>query len=369
MSITFYGGVMGSGKSYEVVSGPVCDAVASGRRVVTNVAGINEERIHEYLLHKRQGLNPDRLGTIVHVTDEQVLKPGFFPDEKQPDIDSIVKGGDLVAIDEAWRFWDQDKGKLPSEHMQFFRMHRHYVHAETGVTCDVVMMSQDISGLHRSLKAVVELSFRMHKLKSLGQPTAYRVEMYESWKQNKATRVSTFVKKYKKDIFPLYKSYDGDNAKEVRVDKRQNVLRDPKVIGIVVLVIFFWGTGGYFTYRFFTRHSDPEKTQTKTSEVVRSAPEASAVPAPGNVKVSANAPSSTASDYSSQWRIAGSYEANGERYVLLADGQGRLRVESPSMFQHVGIAAIGEIDRQRVTVWSGAKPGAGSNGPSLDLNR
>ncbi|WP_218060954.1 zonular occludens toxin domain-containing protein, partial [Bacillus cereus] len=41
----------------------------------------------------------------------------------------------------------------------FFREHRHYAHAETGVTCDLVLMVQDISDLHRILKTVVELSF------------------------------------------------------------------------------------------------------------------------------------------------------------------------------------------------------------------
>jgi len=370
MSITFYGGVMGSGKSYEVVSGPVCDAVADGRRVVTNVAGINEERIHDYLLKKRKGINPEKLGSIVHVSDERVLESGFFPDEKRPDIDSVVKGGDLVAIDEAWRFWDTDKGKLSPEHMQFFRMHRHYVHPETGVTCDVVMMSQDIGGLHRAIKAVVELSFRMHKLKSLGQPTAYRVEMYESWKQNKTTRVSTFVKKYQKEVFPLYKSYDGDNAKEVRVDKRQNMLRDPKVIAVMVVIVLAWAFGGYFTYRFFTKHGgDSRATAAQFDAKVQPASGAVAVPAPGNAKAVSGGGMSSKADYSSEWRIAGSYEANGERYVVVSDGQGRLRVESPSMFRNAGIASMGEIDGQRVTVWSGVKPVAGAGSPSLELKR
>ncbi len=360
---------MGSGKSYEVVSGPVCDAVAAGRRVVTNVVGINEERIHEYLLKKLPGLDPAKLGSIVHVTDECVMKPGFFPDEKQPEIDSVVKGGDLVAIDEAWRFWDQDKGKLPAEHMQFFRMHRHYVHPQTGVTCDVVMMSQDIGGLSRALKAVVELSFRMHKLKSLGQPTAYRVEMYESWKQNKTTRVSTFIKKYQKDVFPLYKSYDGDNAKEVRVDKRQNVLRDPKVIALIVVIVLAWAFGGYFTYRFFAkRGGDSKPGAAKAGAPGQSASEAAAVPAPGNAKGKAGG-SSGKDDYSSEWRIAGAYEANGERFVVVSDGQGRLRVESPSMFRNAGIAAIGEIDGQRVAPWTGAKPPAGSVVPSMETKK
>ncbi|SOZ35594.1 zonular occludens toxin domain-containing protein [Cupriavidus neocaledonicus] len=372
MSITFYGGVMGSGKSYEVVSGPVCDAVAAGRRVVTNVAGINEERIHEYLLKKRPGLDAGKLGTIVHVTDERVMEPGFFPDEKQAEIDSVVKGGDLVAIDEAWRFWDQDKGKLSPEHMQFFRMHRHYVHPETGVTCDVVMMSQDIGGLARALKAVVELSFRMHKLKSIGVPTGYRVEMYEGSKQIKANRVSTFIKKYQKDIFPLYKSYEGDNARELRVDKRQNVLRDPKVIGVIALMVALWAFGGFFTYRFFAKRGEQAKPAAAESAGGgahgQAASAAAAVPAPGNAKGGAPG-SSGKDDYSAEWRIAGAYEANGERYMVVSDSQGRLRVESPSMFRNAGIAAIGEIDGQRVALWTGHKAGAGSIAPSMETKR
>lgn len=353
MAITFYGGVMGSGKSYEVVSGPVCDAVAAGRRVVTNVAGINEAKIHDYLVSKRTGINPKRLGRIVHVTDERVMQAGFFPDEKKPEAASVVQGGDLVVIDEAWRFWD---GKLPEEHMQFFRMHRHYVHADTGVTCDVVLISQDINGLHRSLKAVIELSFRMHKLKSIGQPRAYRVEMYEGYKQNKSTRVSTFVKKYQKDVFPLYKSYDGENAKEVQVDKRQNMLRDPKVIGTAVVVVLVWAFGGYFTYRFFARHGgDTPKVDASASAQLQSASAAAAMPAPGNAKGSGGGSSSGKGAYSSEWRVAGTYEANGERYVVVSDSQGRLRVESPSMFRNSGIAAIGEIDGERVALWTGKK--------------
>jgi len=52
MAINVYSGVMGSGKSYEVVQGPLLDAIASGRRVVTNVDGINEDRTEECLVSK-----------------------------------------------------------------------------------------------------------------------------------------------------------------------------------------------------------------------------------------------------------------------------------------------------------------------------
>ncbi|MGL6044886.1 MAG: zonular occludens toxin domain-containing protein, partial [Vogesella sp.] len=157
MAINAYVGLQGSGKSFEVVSSVILDAVFQGRRVVTNVAGINEDRIHEYLVNKREA-DAEKLGQIIHVENDRILQPQFFPDEEKPELESVVLGGDLVAIDEAWRFWGTDSGKLTHEHMQFFRMHRHYVHAQTAVACDVVLMTQDITGLHRSVKNVVEFT-------------------------------------------------------------------------------------------------------------------------------------------------------------------------------------------------------------------
>ncbi|EPZ1805653.1 zonular occludens toxin domain-containing protein, partial [Escherichia coli] len=41
MPISAYVGSLGSGKSYEVVSSVIVPACASGRRVVTNIYGIN----------------------------------------------------------------------------------------------------------------------------------------------------------------------------------------------------------------------------------------------------------------------------------------------------------------------------------------
>ncbi|APC14208.1 hypothetical protein BLL42_00015 [Pseudomonas frederiksbergensis] len=108
-------------------------------------------------------------------------------------VDTFCQPGDLICIDEAWRFWGSDS-KIGTEHRIFFREHRHYAHAETGVTCDLVLMVQDISDLHRILKTVVELSFRTTKIKSLGLNKIYRVEMWEGWKQTAKARVDVMKK-------------------------------------------------------------------------------------------------------------------------------------------------------------------------------
>ena len=77
MAITAYCGVMGSGKSYEVVSGPLLDAVAKGRRVVCNIDGINEAAIHSYVADKR-GLPLCQLGRVVYVRTEDSSARAFI---------------------------------------------------------------------------------------------------------------------------------------------------------------------------------------------------------------------------------------------------------------------------------------------------
>lgn len=343
MAINAYVGLQGSGKSFEVVSSVILDAVSQGRRVVTNVAGINEDLIHEYLINKRE-VAMEKLGTIVHIENDRIMQPEFFPDEEKPELSSVVKGGDLVAIDEAWRFWGTDSGKLSHEHMQFFRMHRHYIHPETSVTCDVVLMTQDITGLHRSVKNVIEFAFKMHKHKSLGFSKLYRVEIYEGWKLNGKTRIANRQKKYDPEIFPLYQSYAGGQGMERTIDSRQNVFANK------ILWLYLAGTflamliGGTFTWKFFHRSNPADEA--KKAEKAASA----------SAKADSQKPVKTAAqstEMSDVWRIVGEYQAKDNRWIVIANQSGKLRVESPSVFSGVGIAYIGEVDGAKVARWTG----------------
>lgn len=349
MAINAYVGLQGSGKTFEVVSSPVLDAVSQGRRVVTNVAGISEDLIHEYLVNKRDA-QIDKLGQIIHIDNDRIMQPQFFPDEEKPELDSIVKGGDLVVIDEAWRFWGTDSGKLSHEHMQFFRMHRHYVHPDTSVACDVVLMTQDITGLHRSVKNVIEFAFRMHKHKSLGFSKLYRVEIYEGWKLNSKTRIDDRQKKYNPEIFPLYQSYAGGSGTENAIDKRQNILGNRRLWFVGLGVLLMIGGGIFGVSRFFHQNTE-DKTVTTTST------KTAAIQAPVKVDgtaVESKAASSNTSEFSDAWRIVGEFEYKQMRWIVLSNQVGKLRIESPSMFHGTGAITIGEIDGERVSRWSGA---------------
>jgi zona occludens toxin len=352
MAINAYVGLQGSGKSFEVVSSVIVPAVEQGRRVVTNIAGISEERIHEYLTTKK-GASTAAFGSVVHVSNDRIFQPAFFPDEEKPEIDSLVKAGDLVAIDEAWRFWAADGGKLSHEHMQFFRMHRHYVHPDTAVACDVVVMTQDITGLHRSLKNVIEFTFRMQKHKSFGMTKRYRVDIFEGWKLNQRTRINHQQKAYSPDIFPLYQSYAGGSGQESAIDKRQNILANKTLWLYVVGMIALLAISGFFAYRFFKPSTKPSpqpiiSASPQANQAVRSGPH----PAQ---------PSADAPVTSDAWRVVGLIQSGTDRWIVISDASGRIRLESPSRFTGDKSSIVGDIDGQHVTTWSGSVPRSASS--------
>jgi zona occludens toxin len=344
MPINAYTGLMGSGKSYECVSSVIIPAIKTGRRVVTNVDGIDSDSIRAYC-HEQYQIDLEKLGEVVHCKNEDVPKSDFLPHGTS--VDTFCKAGDLICIDEAWRFWGGDCTLL-QEHKVFFREHRHYVHEITKVSCDLVLMVQDISDLHRILKVVVEVSFRTTKLKSLGFNKSYRVEMWEGWKQANKSRVAVENKTYKKAIFPLYSSYVGGTGKEIQVDKRQNVLSSPKywVLGFLTLTVMAGGI--YSTYNFFSANKY-KKDSVGTSKNGVQTPAGTVATASGGAKaVNPNIP-----PVSETWRVTGSMRLGDQSYVIISNAAGRIRLEHPSAFQNQGLSTVGSVDGERVMVWSG----------------
>ncbi len=348
MPINAYTGLMGSGKSFECVRSVIVPAIAKGRRVVTNVEGIDADAIRAFV-HEKQGIDMDKLGYVVHCRNEDVFSDTFFPFGEP--VDTFCRGGDLICIDEAWRFWGTDS-KIAKNHRVFFREHRHYVDAATAVTCDLVLMVQDIGDLHRILKAVVELSFRTTKIKSLGLSKVYRVEMWEGWKQTAKARVAVENKTYDPEYFPLYQSYTGGSGKELTVDDRQNILMNPKLWAMAAGVLVCAAMSGYGLIHFFGKKGAPVKSEaTKDSQV-------------GLGLVTTPAPMSAARPVLSEdWRVVGKMSTREGVMVVLSNAAGDLRIEHPSGFRFDGVATVGEVDGQRVTAFSGSSRQAAPASP------
>lgn len=343
MAINAYTGLMGSGKSYEATASVVLPAVQSGRNVVTNIDGISEDAIHAYLIKK--GANADKLGHIIHVSNDDVMRPEFFPDETKPDLKAIVTAGDLVVIDEAWRMWGNDKRLMP-EHMQFFRMHRHYTHSDTGVSCDVALLVQSIGDLHRNLRAVVEMTARMTKLKTIGVSKGYRVELYEGAKVTMASRFDYYIRKYDPEIFPMYKSYAGGNGSEKAIDDRQNALKNPRFIAFGVIGLVGMMAGPWYLASLWSDGFGMGSPKESTDQ--ESHPQ---LPLGQQPMTTSPLPNRTAD---STLRVAGEVIINESRWVVVVDREGRPRLENPAFFVGKGIMQVGNIDGERVASWTGA---------------
>lgn len=337
MSINCYSGLQGSGKSYEVVSSIIVPAVTHGRRVVTNISGIDNDGIRAYC-SERFDVPIDNLGFVLYATNEQVSAADFFPTEHSHMDDSLVSlvlPGDLVAIDEAYKIWGSDV-KILNQHKVFFREHRHYVHKDTGVSCDLVLMTQDIGDLHRMLKVVIEQSFKTHKAKGIGRSDLYTITMWEGWKQTQKGIVKDWTQKYNPEIFPLYKSYAGDQqGKEVISDKRQNVLSDKR---LVYKLLFLLLAGVFAVWKLW--HFFGDKINSKPSEAV-----SSNLSQPGTAVI-------PKSDFSPDWRIVGVISIGGVDQVVLS-GPGGMRVEQMTLFKGAGLSLNGVIDGKRVTRFTG----------------
>lgn len=361
MAQIVYSGLQGHGKSYEVVRSVIVPAVSSGRRVVTNIAGLKIDKIKAYALRTlAKGKTFAQLGDIVQVQNEDVDKDNFFPVEKADNSDKIVQGGDLIILDECWR-WYATGEQLPEGHLIFFRMHRHFLHPVTGQCCDIGLIVQAIDDLQRKIRNTVEKSFLMQKHKDLGMPNHYVVHAYSGKNQTPRTKIQEFQHKYNPEIFTLYSSYSQSSLStgvEKSADNRGNIFSTPMVKYGIPVSVFMIGFAAWYGWGFFHKpiksvntaavgqaSKDPNSASTITASTL-SAPAAPAV--------------------SSTWRLVGHYMRSSIMVFILQDASGRLRhiTNPPGVKQTMGEYELILPDGEIVTQWSGVAPGQ-SKGPLL----
>lgn len=364
MPINVYTGLMRSGKSYEVVSEVIVPAIRTGRRVVTNVDGISQEKIHEYLKLKNPDDDESLYGSVLHVGNTQVFDPEFFPyydDHKGAHTDTVVQPGDLVCIDEAWRFWGATDCRLHKNHRSFFLEHGHFTNEKTNVACDLVLMIQDMNTLNRFVKNVVAFNFRTHKKVSLGLGGTYSLNMWEGHKQVKGALIGNWIRKYKKDVFPLYSSFKGGaEGVMVNADRRQNIFTNKKLwfmLGLLIVgaVVCFYNVWKFFNPGELGKDGRPVKSGSSSSSPAGG--KSSAAPVAVSPVVSSAAPVPV---FSEAWRVSGSFLANGQVWVVLVNSVGVSRLVSPSEVRGVGMLQLGDIDGARVAAWTGVTRSASS---------
>lgn len=351
MPINAFGGGVGTGKTYGVMEHVVLPAVAAGRFIITNIEGLNEQAIYDYVAQHFYRGKIICVGHIRRCDRNAPEAEDFFPGQDaldkavlvpDPEAPSVV-GGDLVIVDEATRYWPQDE-KVKKAHAYFFREHRHFAN-EMGHTCDLVVIDPDLSMLARALKGKVEMSSITHKPKEIGL-NKYVVNLYRGVTL-RAKPVSTQGPfSFKKEVYSLYKSYANEKAKEQSIDKRQNLLLNPRlwfyVVGMLLLfVMCMWGLYSYYRHQVDKFTPKDQKVEPALAFAVD---QGGAAPA--------NSPSSAGK--SDVLRVAGEVVLHGERWVLLSNQDGTVRLENPAAFVGRGMTLVGNIEGQRVATWTGA---------------
>lgn len=343
MSVSLYTGHVGSGKTYEVVRNVVLPGLLSGRDVVCNIDGLSVELISAWCQANAKGA----VGRLIPVDRAAVGRADFFPSRVSDGTyvaSEWVPLGALVVVDEAPVYWGTDKAILPA-HLAFFREHRH-ITGPGGVACDLVVISQTVDALHRSLKGLVEFSADCRQLKALGLSKQYNVVTYEGCRRSGKFIMGRRTHTYDKAIFPLYKSFAHGNGTVVGTDKRFTIWASRWFWLLVAACPFIAVAAIYRLYLGFFVYPEAHSRLLHQQALARAgivqsarpgAPGGGAAdaPVPGVVPGQPGGPPSLASrappggkvpkgasgvqqDIASPWAIVGAAAFGGVRYVMLS---------------------------------------------------
>lgn len=339
MSITSYTGNPGAGKTYEVVKNVIIPAIKESRRVVTNIDGIDPQKVLAYVEDRFGPCN----GEIVLCKDEDITSDCFYP-ANQDDSFSFVRPGDLVVIDEAQNYYRTGQ-RLSDYECRFFREHRHFCDAE-GRGCDIVLISQRFVDIQPFVRGVIELCFVMRQLKVLSLPNHYTVTVYEGDLRHKIS--GPLIRKYQKEIFDLYRSFAVSGGMQAKVDRRQSVVTPKNILLLACLFsLLIWSI--LCGIALFSPDESPFFSAGKSKTASSSRPVAAA-PSGG---VAVPQPVKRPDGYSRRWRILGTVGVGTSRFVVIGDKDGLIRFEHPQNFSGYGSRMTGKIDGETVTKFTG----------------
>ena len=371
MAISAYVGIPRSGKSYEVVLSVILENYIKGRRIVTNIEGISDDKVRDYCLTKK-GAKEEDLGSLVKVTDEDCQRDDFFP-YKGSYGSTICKAGDLICIDEVWRIFPTNE--IKENHRSFIAEHGHFTDEITGVCCDLVVINQSVSGIPRFIKDRIETTFVISRLVALGFKNRYRVNVYVGVKCNKQGLVAQYQNKFNDEIFKLYKSFDGVNGKQTVIDDRQNFFKSGTFRLMMIFIILAFGYS-YYSLKDFISPKKQDSEQLEDVKEVKEIENKEEIK-PNNTAVNKANESFNNDDFggfgdiyrsmkskdelvrnnkellSKNWRITGELVKDGRLFVVLIDRKNNLRLEPRSLFENEGRSLKGVIGGEVVSYYSG----------------
>lgn len=233
-----------SGKSYEAARYHILEAVKSGRMVVTNLS-INIDFMCSLLGESSRELivvvEQDFSNFSGKATDYNFSQPEHFTKYEWRDANNK---GPLFVIDEAHFVFSTECTK---EILKYLAMHGHYGH-------DILMLTQDSSQLHRTIRKMINISIRTIKLSIVGDDKSYKRKVYSGVSTRNSDFFSEETRHYDSQYFNLYKSHtlSSDSVKEEKINDIKGggfIQGKNKIIALCFLGLFLtiFALKGLFT--------------------------------------------------------------------------------------------------------------------------
>lgn len=354
MAITAYTGPPGAGKSHAMVKEVIVPAVMAGRRVVSNIDGLNADAILAYCLEREREWkvdHADKLGEVLTFHGEDAQAAGFWPTETTERAGEVtfIRPGDLVVFDE-WAMFFPAGGRTDTAQRveDFMRWHRHMT-ADSGHATDLAIGTQSISDFHRRHRPLISNSYNFKKLTAVGAKGSYTWHAFNGRLQKNS--YLTGSGKYDSAIFPLYKSSaaaGAGNHTELQTNRKETIWSGSKAwvaIGLPILLI----AGGVFgLYRVFGTEREPLRVGGPS----RATPSQAVAVAPQYDRPSTN------------WRIVGHIDGHGGKRVVVADTAGNVRTLAHNAFEFdQGRPISGRVDGELVIAQDGLSAAAARSSP------
>lgn len=256
--ITFLEGLPRSGKSYSAMKDFVVPALKEGRKVFSNVAGLNHAQLADLAGIE---LSVCR-GLLIQLDDSQMVT-----------VYRHVESDSLVLLDEAQDFWPTGRQKLSPEMTTFITRHGH-------LGLDIVLMGQSVKDVHALWRRRIERKNYFLKLSALGKPNRYSVTFFNAVLRGEDVefeQIQTMQYDYDAAYFGAYKSHaDETKNKSTLTESRAVVWNTPlfkKWIPIFAVVLVF--ALGYLVWFAKYGISDMGKKSQVTAKQITDGPQPS----------------------------------------------------------------------------------------------
>lgn len=242
MAIEYHEGLPGAGKSYEAVVFHIIPALKERRSVVTNIRGMNYEKLAE--------LTGQPIAMI------QLLLINVEPAEQDSEAGEVQRcinqmcdqtpDNALVVWDEIQDYFPSGAQKLPLNQQKFWTEHRH-----RGL--DIIIMGQDRTDVHKLIRNRIRTVIYFLKQEAIGRPGHYKWEIYQKQKLGKFEKTGSGTREYDSKYFGTYMSHRREGTRsKVYTTTRTNMLANSKALVLGVPAAFaagifaVWHLWGFF---------------------------------------------------------------------------------------------------------------------------